>query len=695
MVQIVVWLLVALFCAALVSFGFYLLFRWKLLTQMALTVMPGAVAASTAGFIVGVRQMDLTTLLVVLPVACGVVFAAILIAAGRMAKRLEALAKASNRMALGDLRVDIATRGDDEVALLGQSLKEVQAQGREQCAALLAISKGDMGQEVKVRSENDALGQAMGVMQQNISRMLHDTLSLVAAAREGRLHHRVDATGHAGEFRVIVEGFNDTLDAIVLPLEDAAGLMKRISRGDLPQEMTARYAGEFQSLMQSIGDSTEALRRLTDELADVIEAQKNGMVQARCEPKRHQGVFAQLSYGMNEALDAVLLPMRESSQLLAAYALGNLTNEMPPMPGEQRKYSDAVNTIRSNVLNVANEMKRLTDAAAAGVLQVRADSHLYDGVFLELIDGMNHTLDAATAPVTEAVRVLNRLRQQDLTVAMTGAFAGEYATMKDALNQTVGALCTALNALKKNSTGVQQAATGVGKISRVQVRHLDKVSEALFESVQSSKQMLTDIERDSRETRLLRELSQRNFEQAQQGTELVSRTAHSMTGIEQSARRSAEIIDVINAIAQQTNLLALNASVEAARAGDAGVGFAVVASEIQALAARSREAAANIEKLVADALRLSLDGNQLATQMAHQFREIAKGIEDVSAHMTHMTTLTSHRMKTIFQMNAQLEAADVQLRQVKDDAASSESLSVHLQQRTTAMHKMTQTFKTR
>jgi methyl-accepting chemotaxis protein len=61
-----------------------------------------------------------------------------------------------------------------------------------------------------------------------------------------------------------------------------------------------------------------------------------------------------------------------------------------------------------------------------------------------------------------------------------------------------------------------------------------------------------------------------------------------------------KITDVINSIAAQTNLLSLNASIEAARAGDAGRGFAIVAEEIRKLAEQSKSSSNDINRLIQD-----------------------------------------------------------------------------------------------
>ncbi|MCV5753878.1 methyl-accepting chemotaxis protein, partial [Escherichia coli] len=83
-----------------------------------------------------------------------------------------------------------------------------------------------------------------------------------------------------------------------------------------------------------------------------------------------------------------------------------------------------------------------------------------------------------------------------------------------------------------------------------------------------------------------------------QGGDVVAEVVDTMKGINDSSRKIADIISVIDGIAFQTNILALNAAVEAARAGEQGRGFAVVAGEVRSLAQRSAEAAKEIKGLI-------------------------------------------------------------------------------------------------
>jgi methyl-accepting chemotaxis protein len=165
---------------------------------------------------------------------------------------------------------------------------------------------------------------------------------------------------------------------------------------------------------------------------------------------------------------------------------------------------------------------------------------------------------------------------------------------------------------------------------------------------------------------------------AQSGGAVVGRVVDTMQGIEESSRRIADIIGVIDGIAFQTNILALNAAVEAARAGEQGRGFAVVASEVRALARRSAEAAQQIKSLIAASSGQVDEGGRLVDEAGGRMREIVEAIGSVSAIVSQIAEASAAQSQSLAQVDGAIAQIEEGTRRdaafVVQAAAAAESL---------------------
>jgi methyl-accepting chemotaxis protein len=125
---------------------------------------------------------------------------------------------------------------------------------------------------------------------------------------------------------------------------------------------------------------------------------------------------------------------------------------------------------------------------------------------------------------------------------------------------------------------------------------------------------------------------------AEKSGEVVRKAIEAMGAIEKSSQQISQIIGVIDEIAFQTNLLALNASVEAARAGDAGRGFTVVASEVRVLAQRTAEAAKEIKDLISAS---TMQVGHGVTLVAETGKALARIVEQVSEITTAVAEIAA------------------------------------------------------
>lgn len=329
-------------------------------------------------------------------------------------------------------------------------------------------------------------------------------------------------------------------------------------------------------------------------------------------------------------------------------------------------------------VNAETAIQALILAAGAGQLEERIDASGYSGFMKSIAEGINSVMDTVLAPVEETIRVSQALSDGDLTQNMDGEYQGMFATLADALNDSVNKMSETVQEINDTATSIGTAASEISEGNVDLSQRTEQQASSLEETASSMEELTSTVRQNSDNARQANQLAASSREQAEKGGSVIKEAIEAMTAISTSSKKVTDIIGVIDEIAFQTNLLALNAAVEAARAGEQGRGFAVVASEVRNLAQRSASAAKEIKELINDSGEKVKEGSALVDESGRTLEEIVASSKKVGDIISEIAAAGAEQTQGIEQVTKAVGQMDEMTQQnaalVEQAAAASESL---------------------
>lgn len=485
------------------------------------------------------------------------------------------------------LFVDEAFRQSADYAEFWAKLRR----GEHQAAEYKRIGKG--GREVWIQASYNPIldldGKPMKVVQYStditsqktaINAMMADAMMLSRAAVEGKLATRADLGKHHGDYRKVVEGVNQTLDAVIGPLNIAADYVDKISKGNIPPRITDNYNGDFNTIKNNLNQCIDAVAALVADAGMLSRAALEGKLATRADAGRHQGDYRKVVEGVNSTLDAVIDPLN-----VAAKYVDDISHGLLEASGVLQAM--AANDYTRRVAH-SNARVKITDAYNGDFNTIKHNLNACVAALEEVGDATNKTADTLQASMKSIAQHSQALSSSSEQLAATSQ------QMSSNAEETSAQASTVATATQQVTTNLNSVATG---------------AEEMSSTVQS--------------------ISSNAGEAAKIAGEAV-RTANganaTVAKLGESSAEIGKVIKVITSIAQQTNLLALNATIEAARAGEAGKGFAVVANEVKELAKQTAKATEDISQKIT-AIQ---DDTKRAVEAIGSIAAIINQINDIS-----------------------------------------------------------------
>jgi methyl-accepting chemotaxis protein len=311
-------------------------------------------------------------------------------------------------------------------------------------------------------------------------------------------------------------------------------------------------------------------------------------------------------------------------------AIGDLSSKIELKAGDNDSMMASMKHMSQSIQAMTGDVNTLSQAAADGKLDVRADAAKHQGEFRTLVEGVNKTIDGIIVPLNEAIGVLIAMESGDLTNAVNGEYKGQLKDFKDSLNNTVGKLAQIISEVNSTAESLASATTEVSSTAQSLSQASSEQAASVEETGASVEQMSASIKQNTDNAKIADSMSDEGSKKAAEGGQAVTETVSAMKQI-------AKKIGIIDDIAYQTNLLALNAAIEAARAGEHGKGFAVVAAEVRKLAERSQVAAQEIGQLAGNSVGMAERAGRLLDEIVPATKKTADLVQEITAASQEQT----------------------------------------------------------
>ncbi len=459
---------------------------------------------------------------------------------------------------------------------------------------LAQVSNGKIDELIAqtYKGDHEKMKQAINNVAIVLQSLQKELVRLTDASKEGQLSDRGKPEQFQGAYAEIVRGVNAMLDAILLPIGEGNRILAQVSNGKIDELIAQTYKGDHEKMKQAINNVALVLQGLQKELLRLSEAASAGQLSERGHHDQFRGAYAEIVRGVNNVLDAVIVPLNVSANYVDRISKG----DVPPQITDT--YHGDFNLIKNNLNTLINAMNEITHAA----------------------DEISHG--------NLTVSIQERSPQDKLMQAL--------AAMVHDLTRTVSEIRNIAGEVSAASQSISTASVQISNGATTQAASAEEASSSMEEMVSNIKQNADNAQQTDK-------IANKSAKDAQESGRAVVEAVTAMKEI-------ASKISIIEEIARQTNLLALNAAIEAARAGEHGKGFAVVAAEVRKLAERSQKAAGEINQLSGTTVKVSEKAGEMLEKLVPDIQKTAELVQEITAASKEQDTGAEQINKALQQL---------------------------------------------
>lgn len=525
--------------------------------------------------------------------------------------------------------------------------------------------------------------------------VLSEVDTIVGACARGDFSNRMQTGDLQGFMLQLSEGINAINDVSEKGLTEIRGSLQAVSEGDLSQTINGQYEGMFQDIKIACNNTLEQLAELIHEATETATLAGQGDFSRVIDSSDKKGFMLDLTSGINkinEVSDRGLTEIRDS---VLAIAKGDLSKTIEGQyEGMFLEIKQSFNRTLDQLRSIIDDATHVSSAAGRGDFTQNIDASGKEGFMLELANGINSINETSNRGLTEVNHVLSGLSKGDLSQRIAGDYEGMFADIKHSLNGTIDTLGSITQQIKGSADDVASSSSQIASGSNDLSSRTENQASTLQQTAASMEELSSTVMRNTDNAAQAAKLAEEAKDAGTSGGDIVQNAVSAMSRIEKSSSKISDITSIIDEIAFQINLLALNAAVEAARAGEAGRGFEVVAAEVRKLAQRSANAAKDIAVLIEESGEEVKQGSQLVQETGESLSSIVDRITNLSDVVNEIAGASKEQSAGIEQINNAVSQIDSITQQNSALAEENAAASQSLQNRAADMQNRVGFFKT-
>lgn len=523
-----------------------------------------------------------------------------------------------------DARSNIRT--SDDFGLMSTMLDSLAADIKNNVLGVISnISEGNISMNVHSKDSGDMMTPVLQKIISTMRSLSHDTERLINAAASGKLDERCSTSSYQGSWKFLIEGMNTLLDKISSPLNDVMDVTRSLAVNDYTKSVDSEYEGAFGELASDINSVRDSLVALQDAIVSVSkgdtsmleefrsigkksendymipsiikmmetiqnlieetnlitsESSKGNIKGTRGDESKFEGGYREIVSGINNTLDTIEKPIDETTNVLNALAVNDLTviPDSSVMVGDFQKLGESIAQVQENLATIQtfsvqvsngdisgletlentgkrsendkltpaftkmtqaisdliSETTSLANAALDGRLEYRSDTSKFEGEFANILKSFNSAYDNMAKPVNEISNVMEQISSGNLQARVSGSYNGAFGRLSESVNNTASTISTIASEI---SFVLSNIANGNLDLERVKNYRGDfeDISNSLNNIIDSLNELMSSI-------RIAADQVAAGAKQVSSGSQNLSRgAAEQASSVEQLTSSIAEI----------------------------------------------------------------------------------------------------------------------------------------------------------